>query len=77
MANSTKVRPWDTKKGDRILGTSLVITGKHSYSEGDIGSNAERQLYTLPLFHTEKEIETSITYNADSWVFVIRPEDDK
>lgn len=62
------VMPWALEPGDRILSTSLVIAGPAAYSEGDLGSSAERARYTYPL-----EGGRTITYTADSpCVSVIR-----
>lgn len=64
------VMPWELKAGDRILGTSMVVASGPSYSEGSIGSNAERAQYTYDLTDGR-----SITYVADApCVSVIRSE---
>jgi hypothetical protein len=69
---SIRIRPWETKIGDRILGTSLVVTGPYTYSELDMGGDVERQRYTIPLFHNDKGHATSIAYAGDSWLSVLR-----
>lgn len=68
-----RVKPWETQEGDVILGTGLTITGRYSYSQGDIGSDKERQFYTLPL-RTKDGIETDITYNGETNLTVLRAE---
>lgn len=70
MTTSLRIRPWQAQPNDVILGTGMIITGKAHYSEGDIGSDNERQLYTLPLQHGDTA--KSITYNAEAWLTVIR-----
>jgi len=66
---SARIRPWDIKPGDRILGTSLVATGKINYSETDLGSDRERQR-----FHVVLTDGRSVPYCGDSWLTVIREE---
>lgn len=44
-----KVKPWELKPGDRILGTELVVAGPFRYMQTDIGSDMERQHYVYPL----------------------------
>lgn len=62
------VMPWALEVGDRIVGTGMVIAGRPSYWESDLGSSAERAHYTYPL-----EGGASMTYTADSpCVSVIR-----
>lgn len=77
---SVSVLPWDLQVGDRIVGTQLVVSGRPSYSYGDIGSDAFRQKYTYPLDRRLRQAgqsaTTGITYTADSpAVHVIRQTD--
>jgi hypothetical protein len=57
-----KVRAHELQTGDRIMGTDLVIESGPTYSQGDIGSDKQRQNYTYRLTNGK-----SITYNADGF----------
>lgn len=75
---SLSVLPWDVQVGDRIVGTQLVVSGRPSYSYGDIGSEKFRQKYIYPVdrmgqLRFGQEPTTFISYTADSpAVHVIR-----
>lgn len=64
------VLPWELEPGDRVVGMSATVTGRFSYSEGDLGSYAQRARYTYPLSDGG-----TLTYSGDSpAVSVIRQE---
>lgn len=68
-----RVRPWEVRKGDRILGTSMIADGPAKYA-GYIYADAEdQQRYTLTVTHDDGRVG-QIPYSDTSWVEVLREE---
>jgi len=68
-----RVRPWDVRKGDRILGTSMVANGPAKYA--GYADAVEQQRYSLAVTHADGRVG-QITYSALSWVPVLREEEE-
>lgn len=58
---AVKVKPWELKAGDRILGTQLIVIDGPHYYETDLGGDRERQRYAYNL-----EGGKTIAYAGDS-----------
>ena len=69
--DSLTVRPWDVRKGDRILGTSMVAKDSAQYRGYLYADAVGQQRYALPVSHPEGDRE--IPYFDDSRVNVLRP----
>ncbi len=68
---SERVRPWEVKPGDRILGTTMRATGKAAYAGYVYADAVGQQRYMLPVMRLDGT-EAAIPYADDSWVMVIR-----
>jgi len=72
---SIRVRPWEVREGDRILGTSMVANGPAQYAGYLYADTIDQQCYTLSVTHDDGRVG-QITCWATTWFEVLRePED--
>ena len=68
---SIRVRPWEVRKGDRILGTSMVANGPAKYVGFIYADAVDQQRYALSVTHDDGSVG-KIVYSDMSWVHVLR-----
>src|SRR5690606_5751006 len=68
---SIRVRPWEVREGDRILGTSMVANGPAQYAGYLYADTIDQQCYTLAVTRGDGRVG-QIPCWATSWVEVLR-----
>ena len=71
---SIKVRPWETRAGDRILGMTCTVQGPGQYAGYVYADATGQQRYRVAVTFDDGR-ESVIPYADDSWVHVIRRDD--
>jgi hypothetical protein len=63
-----KLRPWEVRAGDRILGTQLIAAGPARYQGYIYADATDQQVYVLPIEGRDQ----GIPYGDQSWVTILR-----
>lgn len=68
---SVRVRPWEVRKGDRILGTSMVADGPAEYAGYLYADAVDQHRFILTVTHDDGRVGR-MPFSDTSWVEVLR-----